>query len=353
MAVQFFGRAPCAEQVAQRRTAMLDRRPRPLDPDRRDRRAGIARIADRRPHRDPGRQMGRARNLVGRVQRHRHGRRRRAVVQAGDQHRARLLARRQHLHRDLAQYGQRAERSGHQLAQVVAGDVLHHPAAGFEGLAPAADADEAEEMVARRAGLDAPRPGQVGHQDAAERLLPGRTAEQRAEVRRLESELLAVFRQRRLDLGERRRRSGLQDQFLGLVEADAGDRRQVEHMVGPERFAPPPLGAAGDDLQRRHLRHRPADGVEDIVVGFGGKTLGHGRPSGILTDRTIGRYVAMPRFLLLFRGGGQVGVARRKTRTAGKAPVPARQGTPIDLAALGHFPLCRGGRIGPGRSGAP
>ena len=46
---------------------------------------------------------------------------------------------------------QRAPGAGQQLAQIVAGDVLHHPPARLEGLAAARDRRHAEEMVTRGA----------------------------------------------------------------------------------------------------------------------------------------------------------------------------------------------------------
>ena len=44
---------------------------------------------------------------------------------------------------------ERAPGAGHRLAEIVAGDVLHHPPAGFEDLAPAIHALDAEHMIAR------------------------------------------------------------------------------------------------------------------------------------------------------------------------------------------------------------
>ena len=83
------------------------------------------------------------------------------------------------------------------LEQVVAGDVLDHLAAGLEHLAAAGDGVEAEEMVARRAGPDAPRAGEVGSEHAAEVARAGAPPSSGPSVRRLEGEHLAVLGEQR------------------------------------------------------------------------------------------------------------------------------------------------------------
>ena len=87
---------------------------------------------------------------------------------------------------------ERAPGARHQLAEIVAGDVLHHAAAGLEGLAAAGHRCHAEEMVARGARLDPARSGQIGSEHAADRADAGRAAQQRAVIRRFEGELLAL-----------------------------------------------------------------------------------------------------------------------------------------------------------------
>ena len=96
-------------------------------------------------------------------------RRRGRVVEAGDHHRRLGLGPGQRLDRDLGHRRERPERAGEQLAEVVAGDVLDHPAARLEGLAAAGHRRHAEEMVARGAGLDPPRSRQVRREHAADR----------------------------------------------------------------------------------------------------------------------------------------------------------------------------------------
>ncbi len=108
-----------------------------------------------------------------RAQRRRHQPRRGGGLDPGEQHGRDRFGARQYLDRDLFERGQRAVGAGHQLRQIVAGDVLDDLAAGLEDLAAAADRAEAEEMVARRAGLDAARPRQIAGEDAAQgRLRP-------------------------------------------------------------------------------------------------------------------------------------------------------------------------------------
>jgi hypothetical protein len=102
------------------------------------------------------------------------------------------LRARQRLDRDVGHDAERAEGAREQLAEVVAGDVLDHPAARLERLAAPRHRGHAEEMVARGAGLDAARAGQIGGERAAERARRRLAQQDRAVVHRLEVELLAV-----------------------------------------------------------------------------------------------------------------------------------------------------------------
>src|SRR3546814_17425214 len=85
----------------------------------------------------------------------------RSVDEAEQQHRVGLLRARQHLHRHLGHHREGAVGAAEQLAEVIAGDVLHHAAARLEELAAAGSRDDAEEVVARGARLEAPWPGEV------------------------------------------------------------------------------------------------------------------------------------------------------------------------------------------------
>ena len=80
-----------------------------------------------------------------------------SVVEPGDDQRRHGLRPRQHLEGHLGDDGERAPRAGEPLGEVVAGDVLHHAAAGLERLAAPGDGLDAEDMVARRARLDPAR----------------------------------------------------------------------------------------------------------------------------------------------------------------------------------------------------
>ena len=191
-----------------------------------------------------------ARHLGRRPIATRHGRRRGVVEQAA-QHQRRLgLRRRQHLEGHVGEHGERAPRAGHHLRQIVAGDVLDHPPAGLERLAPAGHGVDAEHMVARRTRLDAPRPGKIGGKHAADRAAARLAAEQRPVVHRLEGEFLAVLGKQLLDLGERRAGPGRQHQFLRLVERHAGelDRSSVCSVCSGRpmpRFEPWPTISSG------------------------------------------------------------------------------------------------------------
>src|SRR5476649_773839 len=55
------------------------------------------------------------------------------------------------------------------LGKIVAGDVLHHLAAGLEGLATAVDAAEAQQVITRRTGGQTPRTGEISGERAYQR----------------------------------------------------------------------------------------------------------------------------------------------------------------------------------------
>ncbi len=146
--------------------------------------------------------------------------------------------------------------AGQELGQVVAGDVLDHPAAGLEQLAAAGYGADAEHMVAHRARLDPARPGQVAGDHAAQAGAGRRLAEQGAEIGGLEGELLLVLGELRLDLGERRAGLGRQHQLGRLVERDAGMADEAEILRRLDRPPERLLAAGADQRQRRLRRHR-------------------------------------------------------------------------------------------------
>ena len=113
--------------LTQRHDASLHGRNEPLDPKRR-RRASCRRSAGTWHAPDTSTGDCSTRVIVCTASR---------VTQILNDERALTFRRRQHLQRDLREHSQRAVRARHQLRQVIAGDVLHHLAAGHERLARA------------------------------------------------------------------------------------------------------------------------------------------------------------------------------------------------------------------------
>ncbi len=106
----------------------------------------------------------------------------------------------------------------------------------------------AQHEIAHGAGGHAARPGQAGGHATAQRRA-------RPEMRRLESQHLAVLGQRRLELGQRRTRARRHHQFRRLVADDAAIRGHIQQAVAILRrhgtmIAVKPFGAATDDEQR-------------------------------------------------------------------------------------------------------
>jgi hypothetical protein len=125
-------------------------------------------------------------------------------------------------HGDAADQPERAERAGEQLAEVVAGDVLDHLAAGARDRAVGQDDRDADHEVAHAAVAVAQRPRVVGGDDAADRR---RVA---GAERRVEREHLPLGRERRLCLQQRH--AGLEDrrEVADVVLEDARQRARVE-----------------------------------------------------------------------------------------------------------------------------
>jgi hypothetical protein len=148
---------------------------------------------------------------------------------------------RQHLHRHLEQQPERAEGTGQQARHVVAGHVLHHLAAEGEHFALPVHQVGAEHEDAHRAAAGAARARQAARNRAAERGAD-------AEVRRLEGQHLAAFRQRRFDVRQRRATARRDDKFGWLVIDDAGIGARVED-IALKLLSIPVLGAAAADAQ--------------------------------------------------------------------------------------------------------
>ena len=187
-----------------------------------------------------------------------------AIVKVHHQNGLLAFGPRQCLHRHVGHGRKRTPGAGEKLAEVVAGDVLHNAAAGFEGLAAPGNGTEAEKMIARGAGLYPPRPGEVSSECTADRARVRRTSEKRPVIHRLEGQPLAACGGQRFHLGERRAGLRRQHQLLRLVERDAGQGRKVERRVPLRRPADRALAAPPDDFERLAARERPADRLLDV-----------------------------------------------------------------------------------------
>ena len=130
-------------------------------------------------------------------------------------------------------------------------------------------------MIARRAGLDAARPGKVSRDRPPDRAGAGRTAEQHRIVHRLERELLVARRHQRFDFGNRRAGLGGQHEFLRLVQRDAGKRRKIERGVPLRGAADGALAAMADDFECLAIAERPLDRLLDLFGIARFQIVGH------------------------------------------------------------------------------
>ena len=213
---------------------------------------------------------------VGRgPQRRRHRFDRGAVVEPEGEQRLLGFRARQNLDGHVGHGGERPPRARQDLAQVVAGDVLDHPAARLERLAAPRHGGQPKEMIARGARLDAARARDVGGEHAAERPFVGAGAEQRPAIHRLKRQLLSLAADQRLDLGDRRAPARGEHQLLRLIERDAGQLREVEREIPLRRAPDAPFRAAPDDLQGLALARRPFDDRGDILGVARAKRVSH------------------------------------------------------------------------------
>ena len=270
-AVQFLGLPLFLEHPAQGGTTILDRRARPLQAQRGNAPARIADKVDIDRRRQSRRQPGRAGNIVGRVQSGSQNRHRRLRIVGIDQDRACLLRHRQDFHCDLRHDRQGPPGSGHQLAKVVAGHILHDPPAGLEDLAPARNRLEPQEMVPRRARLDPAGTAEIGRNHTGQSARSLGPSEQRPEVGRLERQFLIVGLQGVFNLGHGRSGAGLQDQFIGFIECDPGKLPQIDGMLRAGNPAQRRFRAGADNPQRRRFRHCPGHGFLYLGQSFGCK----------------------------------------------------------------------------------
>jgi hypothetical protein len=96
------------------------------------------------------------------------------IVQRAQHQRALALRPRHHLQCHFRHDGKRTPGSRQQFAEIVAGDVFHHPAAGLEAVAEPRHRMRTQEMVAHATGLDAARTRQAGGDHAADGSKPWR-----------------------------------------------------------------------------------------------------------------------------------------------------------------------------------
>ena len=152
----------------------------------------------------------------------------------------------QHLERHLGDQTERAECAHHQARDVVAGHVFHHLATKLQPLALAIDEVHAQHIVAQAAHAGARRSAQPAGDHAAD---AGIGAARPGQARRLKGQVLALRRQRGLDLGQWRTGSGSKHQLARFVTQDAAQRRRRQHLA-VQPLAVKILAAQAPDTQR-------------------------------------------------------------------------------------------------------
>ena len=180
-------------------------------------------------------------------------------IVSADEKRTACFRRGQCLDCDLVHHAQRTERTAHQFRQIIAGDILHHLAAGLERLGAAGHSLEAEKIVPCRSRSEAARTGNVGRDQPADRAPDTglRLAKDACHARWLECQHLARSGKRVLDHIHRGPGAQRQHQLLGLIVDDARHAAGIKKMVIACDAAKMPLGAGTTQFQtlavRRHL----------------------------------------------------------------------------------------------------
>ena len=154
-------------------------------------------------------------------------------------------------------------------SEIVAGDVLHHPSAGLDDLAPAIDRRHAENVIARRAGKDAPTARVIGGDHAADRGLARAVAEHGPKIDRLEGERLIALGEKLLDLADRRSGLDHEHELARLVKRNADQALGRDHGAGMHRAPELALGAAAHHLEWRARIDRLADEVGQLLDRLG------------------------------------------------------------------------------------
>ena len=151
----------------------------------------------------------------------------RFVAQAEEQQGRGGLGSGHHFHGYLGQGAEGPPGASHELGQIIAGHVFHHPAAASEGFAASRNSRKAENVIAQGARPDAARSRQIGGDDAAESAALV-AAEKPGVIGRLEGENLAVGSEQRGDLAAAGAGLGGDHQLLRLVEVETGQAGEVE-----------------------------------------------------------------------------------------------------------------------------
>src|SRR5262249_53522318 len=132
--------------------------------------------------------------------------------------------------------------------EVIAGDVLHHPAAGSDSLAATVHRLNPEHVVARRTRQNAPAAGDIGGKHAADRGLTRSKAKHRPKIDRFEGKLLVVLGQHLRD----RRPSKSDKHKLGrLVKGHPDQALGAEHCTILHQAPDLAFGAVAHHLERR------------------------------------------------------------------------------------------------------
>ena len=208
--------------------------------------------------------MRRAGHIEWRSQRRRHRPVCAGLIESPQDQRALAFRSRHHLQRHFRHDREGAPGSRQKFAQIVAGDVLHHPPSGFEAVTETGHAVRTQQMIAGATGLDAPGTGKARPDHAADRCLV-RGAQQRRGVDRLERKLLIPGIDQRLHVSHRRAGLHRDDQLVGFVGCHCIERRQIEQRIGSHGLADQPLRAVTDDFQRLLAGDRRSHGVFHIL----------------------------------------------------------------------------------------
>ena len=189
------------------------------------------------------------------------------VGQAEQDEGAGVLRQRQHLEGHLAQDRERAPAAREAAAQVVAGDVLHHAAAGLEDLAAAVHGAHAEQVVARRAGADRAARRTCWWR-TRRRWWPGPPRRPRSGPSSIGSKASIWPRSASivLDLRQGRAGAGRHDHLGRLVQRDAAHGLGRHVGGGLHRPADPLLGAGARHLERRAGRRRLGEHARELAL---------------------------------------------------------------------------------------